>query len=433
MKRIFLLVAIIATLCLTGCGSLGDKEIKNNFIKEVEGLKAYYMEGTLNLTNNDDNYEYDVEVSYQKDDKYKVSLKNKANDYEQIILKNADGVYVITPSLNKSFKFQSDWPNNNSQSYLLHSVAKDLKDDSAYKFTQKDKDYVFTTKTNYPNNPKYVKQNIILDKDQNLKKVEVQDDKGVTFIEFTVKNLDKKANFTDSQFSLDEITKGFETTEEDTNEENQNEANTNTSKEPTQNTSEEQNQSTENETNDNQSRAQDNTGTTKEESPTNNDSSSNTSTNQKVEQNTSSDSQTNQNTTNTNTNTNNNTTTNNQASSETSKVDENVFPLYLPTNTTLSDKEVIETTTGERVIMTFSGDNPFILVQETVKPAENLEIIPTYGEPFMLIDTVGSLTDTSYTWTSNGVEYYIVSDQMDQGELLEVAKSINVVSTINEK
>ena len=70
-------------------------------------------------------------------------------------------VYVITPSLNKSFKFQSDWPNNNSQSYLLTSVAKDLKDDSAYKFTQKDKDYVFTTKTNYPNNPKYVKQNII--------------------------------------------------------------------------------------------------------------------------------------------------------------------------------------------------------------------------------------------------------------------------------
>ena len=99
----------------------------------------------------------------------------------------------------------------------------------------------------------------------------------------------------------------------------------------------------------------------------------------------------------------------------------------------MSDKEVIETESGERVIMTFSGDNPFILVQETVKPSTELEIIPTYGEPFMLIDTVGSLTDTSYTWTSNGIEYYIVSDQMDQGELLEVAKSINIVSAINEK
>lgn len=39
MKKIFLLVAIVATLCLTGCGSLGDKEIRENFIKDIEGFK----------------------------------------------------------------------------------------------------------------------------------------------------------------------------------------------------------------------------------------------------------------------------------------------------------------------------------------------------------------------------------------------------------
>ena len=402
MKKLFLVVAIIATICLTGCGKVGDKEIKDNFIKEIEGLKAYYMEGTLKLTNNDDNYEYDVEVSYQKDDNYKVSLVNKANDYEQIILKNKEGVYVITPSLNKSFKFQSDWPNNNSQSYLLTSVAKDLKDDSAYKFTQKDKDYVFTTKTNYPNNPKYVKQNIILDKNFNLKKVEVLDEQDVTYIEFTVKSIDKKANFNENEFSLEEITKDFEVQEDsEKNKNNQNESQNSTTNENYQ----------ENETNKNNANNQNNSTTTQDNE-----------TNKEPEK---SD--------NTNETTNNNSQNNESNTTETTKVDENVFPLYLPSNTSLSDKEVIETSNGERVIMTFSGDNPFILVQETVKPSKELEIIPTYGEPFMLIDTVGSLTDTSYTWTSNGVEYYIVSDQMEQTELLEVAKSINVVSAINEK
>ena len=402
MKKLFLVVAIIATICLTGCGKVGDKEIKDNFIKEIEGLKAYYMEGTLKLTNNDDNYEYDVEVSYQKDDNYKVSLVNKANDYEQIILKNKEGVYVITPSLNKSFKFQSDWPNNNSQSYLLTSVAKDLKDDSAYKFTQKDKDYVFTTKTNYPNNPKYVKQNIILDKNFNLKKVEVQDEQDVTYIEFIVKSIDKKANFNENEFSLEEITKDFEVQEDsEKNKNDQNESQNSTTNENYQ----------ENETNKNNANNQNNSTTTQDNE-----------TNKELEK---SD--------NTNETTNNNSQNNESNTTETSKVDENVFPLYLPSNTSLSDKEVIETSNGERVIMTFSGDNPFILVQETVKPSKELEIIPTYGEPFMLIDTVGSLTDTSYTWTSNGVEYYIVSDQMEQTELLEVAKSINVVSAINEK
>ncbi len=400
MKKIFLMVALVATLFLTGCGSLKDSQIKNNFIKDVEGLKSYYMEGTLKLTNNDDTYEYDVEVNYKKDNKYKVSLKNKANDYEQIILKNDEGVYVITPSLNKSFKFQSDWPDNNSQSYLLDSVAKDLKNDSAYKFTQKDKDYIFTTKTNYPNNPKYVKQNIVLDKNQQLKKVEVQDEDGVTYIEFTTNKIDNKAKFDDNQFDLKEITKNFSSAEENNQNSNQEDKSQNTNAEVT-----EESANTNNESPDQN---------TSNEADTTKESASTTSDNGQENQATTNKEQENQ------TNT-------------TSKIDESIFPLYLPTNTSLSDKEVIETSDGERVIMTFSGDSPFVLVEETIKPSANLEIIPTYGEPFMLVDTVGSLTDTSYTWTSNGIEYYIVSDQMDKNELLEVAKSINVVSTINQK
>lgn len=390
MKKIFLVVAIIATFCLTGCGSLSDKDIKNDFIKETENLKAYYMEGTLKITNNDDTYEYDVKTSYKKDNQYKVSLTNKANNYEQIILKNDEAVYVITPSINKSFKFQSDWPNNNSQSYLLDSVAKDLKNDENSTFTQKDKDYIFTTTTNYPNNPKYVKQNIILDKNKNLKKVEVQDEEGITYVEFEVTSIDKKATFKDETFSLDEITKDFKEPDENNqpNEENNN-------------------QTQENQTNENSNQTQ------------------TTESNQNKEENNQNNQQTKPE--------NSNEQTNQNKTEETSKVDENIFPLYLPSNTSLSDKEVISTKDGERIIMTFSGDNPFILVQETIKPKEELEIVPTYGEPFMLIDTVGSLTDTSYTWTSNGVEYYIVSEQMDKKELLEVAKSINVVSTLNTK
>lgn len=383
MKKYFLIVALIATLFLTGCGSLSDKSIRNNFLKDTQNLKAYTMEGTLKLTNNDDTYEYDVKVNYKTGDKYKVSLTNKANNYEQIILKNED-VYVITPSLNKSFKFQSDWPNNNSQSYLLDSVAQDLKDDSKYSFTKKNDDYVFTTKTNYPNNPKYTKQDIILDKNYNLKKVEVKDDDNITYVEFEVTKLDKNAKLADKDFDLEEITKDFK------------------QEEPTKN----QNDS--------------------EKSKTTETSSENQTENQETEEKTNSE------TSNT-AETEETTSENNTQTSTTSKVDENIFPLYLPSNTSLSDKEVIETTDGERIIMTFSGDNPFILVEETASTSKELEIIPTYGEPFMLIDTVGSLTDTSYTWTSNGIEYYIVSEQMDQNELLEVAKSINIVSTISEK
>ena len=204
MKKIFLFITLIVIVSLTGCSGDNDKQIRNDFIKDNSNLNSYYMEGILKITNNDDTYEYNVKTSYKKDNLYKVSMINKANDYEQIILKNKDGVFVITPSLNKSFKFQSDWPNNNSQSYLIDSIVKDLKNDPKYVFTKKNKDYVFTIKTNYPNNPKYKKQNIILDKNKNLKKVEVMDEDEVIYVEFKVNSISKNKKFSDNNFSLEE-------------------------------------------------------------------------------------------------------------------------------------------------------------------------------------------------------------------------------------
>lgn len=71
---------------------------------------------------------------------------------------------VLTPSLNKSFKFESEWPYNNSQVYLLQSVVNDINNDKALSFEEKDDRYVFTTSVNYPNNRSLVKQMIYFDK-----------------------------------------------------------------------------------------------------------------------------------------------------------------------------------------------------------------------------------------------------------------------------
>ena len=337
-KRLFLIFMLTLVIFLTGCGKENKEKLRQNFINDTSSLKGYYMEGVLSITNNDDTYNYDVKVGFKKDDNFKVTLLNKANNYEQIILRNTDGVYIVNPSLNRSFKFQSEWPYNNSQSYLLHSVANDLKEDNSYTFEQKDNNYIFTTKVNYPNNPNLVKEKITLDKDLNLKEVKVLSKDNIPYIIFTVSSLDKKAIFADNYFLLETISKNL-------------------------------NEKT----------------TTEEDAKT------------------------------------------------TLKIDEALFPLYLPSNTSLKNRETIKTDVGERVIMTFAGDNPFILVQETVTREKEFTTIPTSGSPYLLVDTVGALTNGSYTWISTGIEYYIVSDVMEQNELLEVAKSINAVPTINEK
>ena len=82
------------------------------------------------------------------------------------------------------------------------------------------------------------------------------------------------------------------------------------------------------------------------------------------------------------------------------------------------------------VILTFDGEKPFLLVEETANVFNEFTIIPTNGDPYILQDTVGVLGENSLNWTTGGIEYYIVSDVLNQNELIEIASSINSIPTM---
>ena len=109
------------------------------------------------------------------------------------------------------------------------------------------------------------------------------------------------------------------------------------------------------------------------------------------------------------------------------KITDIIYPMYVPTNTHLTSQDKVETTDGERVILTFDGEKPFMLVQETAGASDEMTTIPMYGEPEILVDTVAAISDSSITWVSNGIEYYVVSDVLEKDELISVAKSISVM------
>lgn len=331
MKKIIPLVLLFISIILTGCGKYDENDVVKDLEKKLNKISAYNLKGDLEIVNNDDVYNYKVDVSYKKDDYYKVSLTNKANNYEQIILKNDDGVYVVTPSLNKSFKFQSDWPYNNSQIYLLNSIIEDIKNDEEKEFKESKNNYIFTTDVNYPNNKKLIKQKVTFNNKLDLTQVKVYDENNIPLMTLKVTDIDYSPTFKKNHFSVSEALK--------------------TSK-------------TDNKT------------------------------------------------------------------VKTSALEDTIYPLVLPTGTKLVQEEKVEKTNGNRIIMTFDGDKPFLLVEETANIEEEMTVVPTYGEPFMLMDSFGALTDNSLTWTSGGIEYYIVSDVLSQDELLEVAQSINVLPTM---
>ena len=47
--------------------------------------------------------------------------------------------------------------------------------------------------------------------------------------------------------------------------------------------------------------------------------------------------------------------------------------------------------------------------------------------PYLLIDTVGALTDNSLSWNSNGIDYYLVSEVLSQNELIDIARSVSAI------
>ena len=335
MKKYLILFIFVLCIFMDGCGKNSNKSIKEELIKSINDLKGYQLTGKLEVVNNDDVFNYNVVVNYKNKDYFRVSLKNMANNHEQIILRNDDGVYVVTPSLNKSFKFQSDWPYNNSQVYILKNIVKDLENDKDVEESSNEGEFVLVSKVNFPNNPKLVKQKVTIDNNLMIKKVEILNNDNISLMTFTINKENFKPVFDESFFEINSII----------------------------NTSENNGENTD-------------------------------------------------------------------TSEKTSTIDDIIYPLYIPTGTTLTGEEKVSKTDGERVILTFGGEKSFTLVEETTSPQKEFTVVPTYGEPYLLIDTVAALSNNSINWVSNGIEYYIVSDVMNQNELIEVAKSINRVKVL---
>ena len=326
MKKVLIfLVAISYVFFLTGCGK-SEEDVIKKLSKKINGSDTYHITGVFELKNNEESYLYNINVDYKKEDNFKVSLVNQTNNHEQIILKNADGVYVLTPSLNKSFKFQSEWPYNNSQTYILQSLLKDIEDDSEKDVQKTENGYTITTSVNYSNKKDLVKQNIYLDKDSNITKVEVLDISNQPKIIMNFDKIDFNATIDDNYFKLENSVYKDET----------------------------------------------------KDVPV-------------------------------------------------SSIDGIVFPMYVPTDTYLTSQDIIETETGQRAILTFNGESPFTIIQETISNKDNFYGELNDGEPQLILDTVGVVSDSFVSWMSNGIEYHVISDELSQEELLSVANSISVM------
>ena len=98
--------------------------------------------------------------------------------------------------------------------------------------------------------------------------------------------------------------------------------------------------------------------------------------------------------------------------------------MYIPSNTFLTSSETIETNTGNRIILTFSGEKNFVLIEEKAIARNDMEIVPVYGEPLMLSESIGALSANSLSWDVNNISYYLASTELTVAEMQLIANSL---------
>ncbi|GAA0431626.1 outer membrane lipoprotein carrier protein LolA [Lentibacillus halophilus] len=316
-------------LLLAACGEQSKEDVLGKLESNLESMDGYKAKAVMTMTTGQENQTYNIDIWHQKKDYYRVELANEQDEKgSQIILKNDDGVFVLSPALNKSFKFQKEWPENGSQPYLYQSLVSDIANDGEATFTTTEDHYIFKTETNYQSNNNLPYQEIYFDKESYTPvKVKVldKDENALVQVDYSEFNMDP--DFNDDDFAMEKNMKSNKAKETVSGKDNE----------------------------------------------------------------------------------------------DTFTV---LYPLEMVGSELVEEKEV-DMENGKRVIMSFSGEKKFTLVEE------KLDVIPTSassqmvnGDIVNLGHSIGVLSDNTIEWTNNGMNFMLASDELTKDELIHVAKSV---------
>ncbi|KOP79579.1 outer membrane lipoprotein carrier protein LolA [Cytobacillus solani] len=326
-KWLMLLAGLLIVIALSACGTKSQEDVTKELSGKLEEIKSYKANAKMTLQMGTEPQTYDIEVWHKDPMYYKVDLKNAQKDQSQMILRNDEGVFVLTPALNKSFKFQSEWPKNSSQAYLYESLINDIIDDKEATFKATKQHYIFETKTKYQNNQMLPTQEITLKK-SDLSPVSVKvmdtDKNALVTVEFTgvkfntsldKKDFDMKKNMTSAQLEVPVM----------------------------------------------------------------------------------------------------------------GEVADEEFSVKYPTEYSeyeLIDQKEIKTENGKRVVLTYDGEKSFTLIQEKAEVRTASSLTSVSGDPVDLGFTIGALSNNTITWTHQGVDYLIASNDLTDEELTAIARSV---------
>ncbi|SFT16767.1 outer membrane lipoprotein-sorting protein [Paenibacillus sp. BC26] len=382
MRRRFSLIAAIL-LCLTavlaGCGTKDAESVVKELDKTLTNLGSYHGKGTMTLFTGQQPLEYQVDVSYQKPQYYRIALTNAKKDITQIVLRNDEGVFVLTPRLNKVFRFQSDWPANQGQVYLYQTLVQSILLDNSRQFAVDNDAYVFDVMANYQNGS-LARQKIWLNKsDYAPSKVEVSDANAAVMVSVKFDSFEFGSKLEKSVFDT-QTNMGAAADKPTTAEPDSDQSNTNVNAETDTNTDANTNNTVDSDATANP----DNNGTSSEETD---DGSQGT-------------------------------------LGPINKAFTAMEPSYLPDGVSEKDQQDIVFGGNAGIIIRYAGSFDYTLIQTQPK---DVAVSAMKGDLIDLGFTYGSISgdeQRTLTWTYDGTEFRITTGNLPQNEMIKVAQSV---------
>ena len=166
-------------------------------------LTSYQLEATMDLNNGEEQRNFKVSVSYaKKEDKdlFRVSLYDTTINQEQIMLRNDEGVYVLTPTLNQVYQFKSGWPLNSAKPYIYQSLLEVF--NGEYTTKKVSDGLIVTSEPEYKNAPQYAKQEIKFTNDLTPVWVHLYNDKNDVLVNVTFTKVETGVEFSEDYFNL---------------------------------------------------------------------------------------------------------------------------------------------------------------------------------------------------------------------------------------
>ena len=211
IKKIITGLLILGLIVLAGFKIFSKGENVNKRLETLgDNLTCYHTEATMEIETKDEVRTFFVTVDYKLDedkDLFRISLLDKNINQEQIMLRNKDGVYVLTPKLNQVYEFKGEYPLNSPKPYLYHSLVQAFKEKDTSVENLND-GYLITYDCEYENSPSWKKQEVKLSSELKPVWINIYDENNNAVVEITFSKVDFASTYSTDYF---DVNKNMET------------------------------------------------------------------------------------------------------------------------------------------------------------------------------------------------------------------------------